>query len=40
MAPIQTSEDAGIGTWQPFIWDDVCTPPHATHPDDWPGNRL
>ena len=28
------------GTWQPFIWDSVCTLPHATHPDDWPGNRL
>lgn len=28
------------GTWQPFIWDSICTLPHATHPDDWPGNRL
>ena len=28
------------GTWQPFIWDSVCTLPLATHPDDWPGNRL
>ncbi len=27
------------GTWQPFIWDNACTLPHATHPDDWPGNR-
>jgi hypothetical protein len=27
-------------TWQPFIWDYVCTQPLATHPDDWPGNRL
>ncbi len=32
--------DASIGTWQPFIWDAVCTSPHATHPDDWPENRL
>ena len=32
--------DASTGTWQPFVWDDVCTSPHATHPDDWPGNRL
>ena len=30
----------GNGTWQPFIWDYVCTQPLATHPDDWPGNRL
>ncbi len=28
------------GTRQPFIWDSVCTLPLATHPDDWPGNRL
>lgn len=28
------------GTWQPFIWDDACAPPHATHPDDRPGNGL
>jgi hypothetical protein len=27
-------------TWQPFIWDDACTSPRATHPDDWPGNGL
>jgi hypothetical protein len=26
------------GTWQPFIWDDACAPPLATHPDGWPGN--
>lgn len=32
--------DAKAGTWQPFIWDNVCTLPLATHPDDWPGNRL
>jgi hypothetical protein len=36
MAPLP--EDSG--TWQPFIWDYVCTQPLATHPDDWPGNRL
>ena len=29
--------DANTGTWQPFIWDDACAPPRATHPDDWPG---
>ncbi len=28
------------GTWQPFIWDDACASPHATHPDDRPGNGL
>ena len=28
------------GTWQPFIWDGACATPRATHPDDWPGNRL
>nr|CAD6602983.1 hypothetical protein RKHAN_01262 [Rhizobium sp. Khangiran2] len=28
------------GTWQPFIWDDACTSPRATHPDDWPGNQA
>ncbi len=26
------------GTWQPFIWDNACALPPATHPDDWPGN--
>jgi len=31
---------ASTGTWQPFIWDDIRISPHATHPDDWPGNRL
>ena len=25
------------GTWQPFIWDNACALPRATHPDDWPG---
>jgi hypothetical protein len=25
------------GTWQPFIWDNACALPPATHPDDWPG---
>src|ERR1700760_4436843 len=34
MAPVRT------GTWQPFIWDDACAPPRATHPDDRPGNGL
>jgi len=33
MAPAET------GTWQPFLWDNVCTLPLATHPDDWPGNQ-
>ncbi len=36
MAPLPEDN----GTWQPFIWDYVCTQPLATHPDDWPGNRL
>jgi len=36
MAP----QPEGNGTWQPFIWDCACTQPLATHPDDWPGNRL
>ncbi len=31
---------AEAGTWQPFIWDDACAPPRATHPDDRPGNGL
>ena len=31
---------AKAGTWQPFIWDDACAPPLATHPDDRPGNGL
>jgi hypothetical protein len=22
------------GTWQPFIWDNACALPPATHPDD------
>ena len=27
-------------TWRPFIWDNACALPLATHPDDRPGNRL
>jgi hypothetical protein len=31
---------ARAGTWQPFIWDQTCAWPLATHPDDRPGNGL
>ena len=31
---------ASTGTWQPFIWDGTRAPPLATHPNDWPRNRL
>ena len=30
----------GRRTRQPFIWDETCVPPRATHPDDRPGNGL
>ncbi len=31
---------SGRAARRPFLWDGPCGPPLATHPNDWPGERL
>ena len=38
--PVSRVLSAARAAGRPFLWDGVCTPPRATHPDDRPGERL